>query len=237
MLRLVLTIGTPSTVSAVQGVADELRSAIHRGDITPGDRLPPERELAASLGVSRITLREAIRILADEGYLAAKRGQQGGTFVTALEEPYQRWLQHMRGDFGQLEDIIEFRIAVERRAAKLAAKRRTDMDLATLEEAMDDMALVTDRASYRRADNFFHGCVADASRSPRLIEAIAAARGELFMHTDQIVYDELVAETQAQHRRILDGIRSGDDEATANAVEAHIESTRLGLHAMLFADS
>ena len=57
------------------------------------------------------------------------------------------------------------------------------------------------------------------------------------MHTDQIVYDELVAETQLQHRRILDGIRSGDDEATATAVEAHIESTRVGLHELLFGTS
>ena len=237
MLRSVLSIGTPSTVSAVQGLTDELRTAIHRGDLTPGERLPPERELAASLGVSRITLREAIRILADEGYLAARRGQQGGTFVTALEEPYQRWLQHMRSDFGELEDTIEFRIAVERRAAKLAAKRRTDADLAILEEAMDDMDLATDRASYRRADNSFHDYIAVTSRSPRLIEAITSARGELFMHTDQIVYDELVAETQLQHRRILDGIRSGDDEATATAVEAHIESTRVGLHELLFGTS
>jgi DNA-binding GntR family transcriptional regulator len=158
MLRLVLTIGTSSTASAVQCVADELRSAIHRWDITPGDRPPPERELAASLGVSRFTLREAIHILADAGCLSANRGQQGGTFVTALKEPCQRWLQHMRCGFDHLEDIIHFRGAVERRAAKLAAKRR--------------------------ADNYFHGCVADASRSPRLIEAIAAARGELFMHTD-----------------------------------------------------
>ena len=237
MLRSMLTIGTPSTVSAVQGLTDEMRIAIHRGDLAPGERLPAERDLAARLGVSRITLREAIRILAEEGYLVARRGQQGGTFVTALEEPYQRWLTRMRSDFTELEDIIEFRIAVERRAAKLAAKRRTEEDLAILEGAMDDMALAKDRSSYRRADNSFHNCVAVASRSPRHIEAIASARGELFMHTDQIVYTEHVEETQLQHRRILDGIRSGDEEATATAVELHIESTRAGLHRLLFGDS
>ena len=57
------------------------------------------------------------------------------------------------------------------------------------------------------------------------------------MHTDQIVYTEHVEETQLQHRRILDGIRSGDEEATATAVELHIESTRAGLHRLLFGDS
>jgi DNA-binding FadR family transcriptional regulator len=229
-------IGTPSPVSAVRGVADELRAAIHRGDLGPGGRLPAERELAAQLGVSRITLREAIRILGEEGYLSSRRGSHGGTFVTGLDEPYARWLESMREDFAQLEDIVEFRMAVERRAARLAARRRVEADLAALDEAMDAMAEATDRGSYRRADNLFHATVAAASRSPRLIEAIVASRGELFLLTDRMVYEELVSETVAQHRVILEAVRRGDEVAAAEAAEAHIESTREGLRHLLVPD-
>ena len=197
-----VSIGTPTQVSAVQGVADQLRSAIHRGDLGAGDRLPPERERAQQLGVSRITLREAIRSLIDAGYLVARRGSRGGTFVTALEEPYRRWLAGMRADRSQLEDVIEFRMAVERRAARLA-------------------------------DNLFHRAVAAASRSTRLIEAIDAARGELFLQTDRIIYTELVDEALDQHRRILGAIVAGDEDGAAAAVEAHIEATRTGLRTLL----
>jgi DNA-binding FadR family transcriptional regulator len=228
-----MSIGTPTQVSAVQGVADQLRSAIHRGDLGAGDRLPPERELARQLGVSRITLREAIRSLIDAGYLTARRGSRGGTFVTALQEPYRRWLAGMRADRSQLEDVIEFRMAVERRAARLAAARRDDGDLARMRQSLDAMAAACDRAGFRGADNLFHRAVAAASRSPRLIEAIDSARGELFLQTDRIIYTELVDEAIEQHRRILDAIVAGDEDAAAVAVEAHIETTRTGLRSLL----
>ena len=233
-LPCVVTIGPPNQVSAVDGVAAELRSAIHRGDYASGDRLPAERELAALFGVSRITLREAIRIMTEEGYLSSRRGSKGGTFVTELTEPYQRWLDSMRADYGDLEDLLEFRIAVERRAAKLAAQRATVEDFTALEEAMAAMERAESRQDYRRADNIFHGAIATASRSPRLIQAISEARGSLFTSTDLIVYRELVQETQNQHQAILEAIIRRDTEGVATAVEAHIQATRVGLHHMLF---
>lgn len=229
-----MTLGTPNQISAVDGVAAELRSAIHRGDYASGDRLPAERELASMFGVSRITLREAIRIMTEEGYLSSRRGSKGGTFVTELTEPYQRWMDSMREDYGDLEDLLEFRIAVERRAAKLAAQRATAEDFAALEGAMVAMEQAESRQAYRRADNLFHGAVAAASRSPRLIEAISDARGSLFTSTDLIVYRELVEETQSQHRMILEAIIRRDTEGVAAAVEAHIQATRVGLHHLLF---
>jgi len=231
-----MVIGTPTQVSAVQGVADELRAAIHRGDVAAGDRLPPERDLASQLGVSRITLREAIRILIEEGYLEARRGSRGGTFVTALDVPYRRWLASMRADLAQFEDVLEFRIAVERRAAKLAAARRDDADLARIEEAAALMNGAHDRASFRSADNAFHRAVAAASRSPRLTAAIDAARSELFLHTDHIIYTELTGEAMEQHRQILAAIAHRDEDGVALAVEAHIEATRRGLRELLLGD-
>lgn len=220
----------------MQGVADELRAAIHRGDLSAAARLPPERELALHLGVSRITLRESIRILVEEGYLLARRGSRGGTFVTELQVPYRRWLARMREDIAEFEDMLEFRIAVERRAARLAAVRRRDDDLTELEDTLEQMRRATDRAAYRSADHAFHRGLSRAARSPRLGEAIALARGQLFLHTDHLIYAELIDDTITEHRRILDAVQDGDAERAAVAMEAHIEGTRQGLRALLLGD-
>ena len=228
-----MSIGPPQHVSAVQGVADELRAAIHRGDLSTGDRLPAERDLAAQLGVSRITLREAIRILVEEGYLLARRGARGGTFVTELEVPYGRWLSRMRSNIAEFEDLLEFRIAVELRTASLAALRHTEPDLALLDATLDQMREATDRAGYRSADHAFHRGLAEAARSPRLSEAIAAARGELFLQTDRLIYAELIDDTITEHCAILEAVRARDPAGSAAAMQAHLELTRQGLRALL----
>jgi DNA-binding FadR family transcriptional regulator len=228
-----MSMGTPNQVSAVQAVVDVLRASIHRGDYGSGTKLPPERDLAKELTVSRITLREAIRILVDLGYLTSRRGAHGGTFVTELDEPYRRWLISMQENEGELEDVLEFRIALERRAARLASIRRTPGDLVEMRQAMDVMAAAEDRLEFRRADSLFHRALAAASRSPRLIAAIETARGELFLHTDHIIYTELIGEALEQHQRILDAVDDGDEDGAAQAVEAHLEATRAELRRLL----
>lgn len=67
-----------------QNVAEHLRILIHRGEVGPGDRLPAERELAEQLGVARMSLRDAIKVLQADGYVEVRRGARGGTFVTGL---------------------------------------------------------------------------------------------------------------------------------------------------------
>ncbi len=220
-------------MSAVQAVVDHLRASVHRGDYGSGAKLPPERDLAGELNVSRMTLRQAIRILVDLGYLTSRRGAHGGTYVTALEQPYRQWLQAMREDQDKLEDILEYRIATERRAAKLASRRRTADDLSEMRRAIDVMAVARDRLGFRQSDSLFHRAVAAASRSQRLSAAIETARGELFMQTDHLIYAELVEETMEQHRRILEAIEARDEDAAAAAAEAHLEATRCELQRLL----
>ena len=71
-----------TSLTLTQAVAEHLRTLIHRGEVGPGDRLPAERELAEQLGVARISLREALKILQDEGYVQVRRGALGGAYVT-----------------------------------------------------------------------------------------------------------------------------------------------------------
>ena len=169
---------TPTTPRVI---AEVIRGLIHRGELTPADRLPPERALAYRLGVARVSLREALAQLQQEGYLMARRGAHGGTFVTGLAEPRRRWLRRMRENFADLEDIIDYRIAIEAHAARLAARRRGQADLPAIEEAVRWRPGAAGLASFRAADSAFHRAIAAAARSPRLEAAIDEAPGLLFL--------------------------------------------------------
>ncbi|MDQ3733044.1 MAG: GntR family transcriptional regulator, partial [Actinomycetota bacterium] len=169
-----------TSVTLTQGVAEHLRSMIHRGEVGPGDRLPPERELAEQLGVSRISLREAIKLLVEDGYVQVRRGAKGGTFITELHRPVESWRVRMRDQAGTFDDIIDFRIALECHTARLAAAHRTRDDLAVLRAAIKNLSRIGGRASFRLADSQFHGGLAAAAGNVRLANAIYSIRGELF---------------------------------------------------------
>src|SRR5688500_5033710 len=100
-------LSTP-TVSA--DVARSLRALIHGGHLGPGDRLPPERELAKQMGVGRVSIREALRLLQATGYVDVRRGASGGTFITALDRPYEDWVRRMRESVDEVNDILDLRV-------------------------------------------------------------------------------------------------------------------------------
>src|SRR5487761_146688 len=216
-----------------QVITDRIRTLIHRGELGPGDRLPPERTLADQLGVARVSLREALAQLQHEGYLRARRGALGGTFVTELIEPRRRWLRRMRENLADFEDIIEYRIAVEAHAASIAARRRDEADLQAIEGAVRRLPSVTGILAFRAADSAFHHAIAAAARSPRLEAAIDEARGLLFLPTDALVYALDIDQSLGDHARIADAVRAGDQSLAAAAMRDHIESTRAWLRRVL----
>ncbi len=222
--------------TTVDDIADLLRGRIHRGELSPGDRLPAERDLSLSLEVGRITLRGALAKLQAEGYLEVRRGAAGGNFVTGLDKPYRRWLRRMRENQGDLEDLIEYRMAVERRAAKLAALRADETDLERMAAAIGMLGEAHGAEAFRQADSEFHNALGEASGSTRLIAAIETARGELFAPTDQLRFDARSDSSRVEHLAIYEAVRIGDADAAADAVEAHIETTRRELLAMLAND-
>lgn len=206
-------------------LAEQLRAQIHSGVLGPGDRLPNERELAAALGVARITVREAIRTLVEDGYVVSKRGNSGGTYVSDLTAAQQAWTDKVRRDPGWVVDLIDFRKAVEIRAAELAAVRGSEEDLAEMAAAIEQGSTPASRTAFRAADHRFHLAMAHASGSARLAEAIARARGEMFVPTDSLTFDDHYAQTREEHGRILAAIRGGDPAAARLAVESHLEGS------------
>ena len=158
-------------------VAASLEKRILEGSLKPGDRLPPERELATELGVSRPSLREAIQKLASKGMLQSRQG--GGTYVTdRLESSFSDPWQAMMGSHPNLrEDLLEFRRMLEGQAAEWAAERATEADLQRLEQAFSAMtdAFASDDLERRSTtDIAFHQAVGEAAHNA-LIGHLSAA--------------------------------------------------------------
>jgi GntR family transcriptional repressor for pyruvate dehydrogenase complex len=208
--------------AAHKHVVDRLRRAIHLGDYLPGDMLPPERDIADKLGVARETVREAIRALAREGYVVSRRGPSGGHVVTELSEPKRRTLEELKVDREALTHLLEFRRANECLAARLAAERRSDDDLARMSAAVDDLSESNDIQRFRRADSSFHVAIASASRNPYVERAVIDARERIFLLHDGLDFEVILGTTLDSHRRILDAIRAHDCGQAEEAMDEHM---------------
>ncbi len=217
----------------VEDIVAVLRLRIQGRAYQPGERLPPERESALELGVARSTLRQALGVLMDEGYLVRRLGARGGWFVTDLAQPVAEWTEASRADLRKVRDIIDYRIAVETRAAELAAERRTEEQLARMAAAIDELETMfasgrgqsgfPDPAERLRGfDDHFHRLIADAAESPIVEEAVQRARAELFAVETRSTYREIGARLPHDHRQIFDAIGARDPEAARRAMEEHI---------------
>jgi DNA-binding FadR family transcriptional regulator len=228
-----IDLATP-TISA--DIASRLRALIHAGDLGPGDRLPPERELAKQMGVGRVSVREALRTLQANGYVEVRRGATGGAFVTQLDRPYRDWLTNMRSSEREINDILDLRVGLETQAARLAAGRRTDEHLTAMAEAIEAMSSSDSRVTFRNTDARFHGALAQAACNQRLEAAVASARGEMFSPLDSLAFTEVVESSRAAHSAIYEAVRDRDAEQAARAMVAHLEQTREELQQLIFGD-
>lgn len=225
-----------TTPTVAEDVADRIRRLIHDGALSAGDRLPGERDLAADLGVGRVSVREAIRLLGAAGYLTVRRGATGGTFVNGLDCPYEAWLERMRSRAGELDSILDLRIALEGHAASLAANRRSNAELAALRQTIADMQESFSRRSFRLADSQFHALVAAAARSSRLADVIAQARGEFFVPADTLMFEEQIEVSVSGHEAVLRALSEQNAEDARAAMAEHIETTRAHVRRVLRGD-
>jgi GntR family transcriptional regulator, transcriptional repressor for pyruvate dehydrogenase complex len=202
---------------------ERLGNAIKLGLLQAGTRLPPERELADQLGISRSTLRQALTTLVQSGYLVSIRGRSGGTFVT--DEPPLAARSDVLGG-GEAWSVLDYRVAVEVGAVTLAVERSDTPDLDPLDALVDRMAGSDDFDEYRRADMRFHIGVAEAAHSPRLVRAMTEVQGQmsdliaLIPHPEQVL-----TRSNAQHHRLVTLLRRRDRSRAVALVRQHIEGT------------
>jgi DNA-binding FadR family transcriptional regulator len=211
---------------AYEVVVDRLRRTILLSVYRPGDKFPPERVHSEQLGVSRVTLREAIRVLEGEGLVEARRGATGGVVVLDRRQVSADVLRRrLRESLAELEGISDFRLANERCAAQRAATRITDEQLEGLEASISAMGDCESVADFRSADSSFHVGVAQAADCALLRRAVEDARIELFTYLDALDYELALPTTITAHRRIVDALRAGDPKAAGRAMERHLKTT------------
>ena len=220
--------------NAFEVTVERLLQTLRLGVVAPGGRLPPGRDLATRLGVSRATLREALATLQSAGYLESRRGRYGGTFVTAAP-PAGRALP--RGDVrpaAQLEDVLRFRLVLETGAAELAAAR--SLSRADREHLTGLLARCTGAgpADYRRLDSRLHLAVAEVAGSASLTTAVADVRTRVNELLDAIpLLPPNIEHSDRQHAGVVTAILAGDPAGARTAMAEHLAGTAALLRGFL----
>jgi GntR family transcriptional regulator, transcriptional repressor for pyruvate dehydrogenase complex len=232
-------VSSPETVfapvrsqTAFEETVERLGTAIKLGLLAPGTRLPAERELCRRLGIARSTLRQALTALTQSGHVHATRGRGGGTFVSDPQPPADPPSPEV---LARWRETCDQRLAVELGVALLAAERADAEDLAALDDvhaALEDA--LEDFAAYRQADIRLHVGLAEATRSPSLVSAMTEVQGAM---TDLIAYiahpPQVLASSNAQHRRLLAAVRKHDPARAVRAMTEHLHGTEHVLAGLL----
>jgi DNA-binding FadR family transcriptional regulator len=232
--------------NAFEETVERLLTVIKLGMVATGERFPAERELAAQLGISRLTLREAIRVLNEAGYVCSRRGRLGGTFVTYTRPlPDSDELRRLAiQDADKLTDALTFRLAVEGGAAEalagqfgaMPAGRQTGGATAGGASLLARLAEVNAAGprDYRRLDTLFHLSIAELTGSSLLAAACADARMRLNDFLNAIpVLQRNIDHTAGQHQAIVEAILAGDAAAARTAVAEHLAGTAALLRGFL----
>lgn len=203
--------------SLVDTAIDSLRDAIQNEHWRVGERLPVEASLSEALGVSRNTVREAVRVLVHVGMLETRQGD--GTYVRSIQDPGEAL---RRAGRSRLRDQLEVRIMLEAEAAGLAARRRTAGDLQRMTDALDQRARAGgDLADRVRHDERFHYAVVEAAHNPALLEMyryFAQSVTETIERTEQDA--DLPEPSQEDHELLLAAIRQQNSERAVTLARA-----------------
>jgi GntR family transcriptional repressor for pyruvate dehydrogenase complex len=209
-------------------VLEQLRELIFRSEFKPGQQIPPERELAEALKVSRTSVRDAIGKLVAMGLLEQHQGQ--GTFVRVPEPNDKHPLAvAMETQNASLEDLLEVRMGLECNAASLAAVRAEESDLQFLEKSLDEMRKEVQAGRLgTEADVAFHMAVTYATKNPLQVYLMRSFYDYLFVGIKEnlaYLYEEPanIEKIIAQHTSVFHAIRDHDPERAFDTMRSHIE--------------
>jgi GntR family transcriptional repressor for pyruvate dehydrogenase complex len=213
-----------------QGIVEQIEGLLEKGELRPGDQLPPERQLAEQFQVSRASVREALRTLELLGIVETRPG--GGTFVRQTSpEDLTRPLTSLMSRGHSLADVIELRGLIEPAIAALAAERITSAQLAELGDIFAAQERkVTAGESYADEDTRFHELIGEASRNGLLTTMLGVVwdvlreSREQWLQTNQRAHSSLDA-----HGRILAALKVRDAEAARRAAADHIKAVGEGI--------
>ncbi|NRQ49537.1 FadR/GntR family transcriptional regulator [Aeromicrobium stalagmiti] len=219
---------------AFESCVERLATSIRLGIYADGSTLPPERDLADRIGVSRATLREAIAALREAGLVTTRRGRGGGTVVTFRpgEPGSAPTLARPRAE---LLDALDFRRIVEPGAAWAAA----DQDLTVAQDemlrtALEQVSTASTKALHRQADSLLHLAIASVTGSPLLIDAVTNVQMCLHDMLDAIpVLDRNIDHSRRQHVAVVEAILAGDAAKARRTMESHCDDTAALLRGLM----
>jgi GntR family transcriptional regulator, transcriptional repressor for pyruvate dehydrogenase complex len=204
-------------------VIDRLVTAVALGLYVPTQQLPPERELARMLGVSRASIREALKYMTANGYLDVRRGRNGGYFVRSNWGPVSA--EHVRRElvakWNEFENIFDARTLIEPVIARTAAARRTDIDLLAIKSALAAYLAAPDHDASRKADTDLHLSVAQATHNPILVRLSVDLRTKITLNLGAEPYTDAVRRTAIKHHQelvVAIAEKRGDDAAAVASV-------------------
>ncbi|MFR9802514.1 FadR/GntR family transcriptional regulator [Pseudonocardia sp. RS010] len=213
-----MPLATTTRTGLVDQVIEQVRAAVAAGEWSVGTRIPTEAGLAATLGVGRNTVREAVRALAHAGLLEVRQGD--GTFVRATSE-LSGAIRRLAG--AELRELLQVRRLLEAEGARLAAARRTAADLVELDRAMaacEEAERAADLDAFVRADLAFHQLVLRCAHN--------AVLAGLYRGLTEVVQASVATAVAAgrceSHTGLLAAIRSGDPAAAAVEAEDFLDS-------------
>jgi GntR family transcriptional regulator, transcriptional repressor for pyruvate dehydrogenase complex len=205
-----------------------IRDTISSGQLRPGDRLPPETDLARSLGVSRPTVREALKVLEALNVLESSTGPTGGTFVRPLDGAGVA--EYLTDSITLLMDVEELtleelwaaREAIETRAVGMAAVRRTEQDLATMRRIIES----DERKDFELyfPDITFHRTIADASKNRLLSLFMLSIHRTIRTLAERYILPEAKEISQSQHRLLYESILGRDEELAKMRMKEHLQT-------------
>ncbi|KAA1421844.1 FadR family transcriptional regulator [Nocardioides humilatus] len=221
---------------AFEGCVEQLATAIRLGVFASGSALPPERELAERMGVSRATLREAIAGLRAAGMVRTTRGRGGGTVVSyEPTAPARGGTPGIAERKGELLDSLVYRRVVEPGACYVAASRTLSAsERMLLTTSLQEVDRAEDAATHRQADSRLHLAIASVTGSPMTIEAVTEVQGCLHDMLQAIpVLEVNIEHSSRQHRSIVEAILGGDATKARRAMEQHCDDTAALLRGLL----
>jgi len=205
-------------------VAGQISQMIEGGDLAPGQKLPSEREMCQQFGISRISLREALRALEREGYIDVQAGR--GAFVRPQADRGKHLLEAWIAiNDENVERVLELRLLFEPNLAALAARSISEANVERLRNTVDDLrAHVSDPEQAIKADADFHRVLGESTGNP-LVESLvrfvmSATGGERMLTLDSI---EGVKQALLGHERILERIAAHDEAGARDAMQSHLQ--------------
>lgn len=219
-------------------IAGRIESLILDAQLRPGDKLPPERELAAGFGVSRTAVRESLKLLQERGLVEVRNAK--GAFVTGLklESIASSFNVAYRMQKGTVENLHEARWSLESSIARLAAERATDADVARMEAALEVMdASLSEPPKYMPADAEFHCALAAATQNPLFLILIYPLVDMILSVGSMGFSSGGVAERHQYHRRLLECVKNRDASGAEEAIQQLLVHGRQAIQSANLSDA